>query len=1116
MRKLSNISFAAPVEIVLCAFLALAGSSCVPPSIITDITDNVNIVDDQNIGTVSEGGVAFNVGDEEALPKVDTIIASGPTKQAPDGFLRKVVSVNKSDNGADIKTVPVAIEQAIKEGSIDISKELSIDDLDDSIQKQAKLSSDFDVQVNNAVLYDADGNENTTDDQVVVNGAITVLPAFDLRADIENYNLAYLKFLTKADFEYQLEVSVGQEVSSSNFDKSLELEVYRFKPIVIEIDSIPVVIRPILSLIVGANGQVVGGMKTSGILAGNYQAGAIYQDGEYKPISDFSTDFNADEPTAPGNGRLRVYANMKLKLLVYGAQGFQSILSAYNELIAGGSSALWWKVFGGLRADVDIKTAPISEQVNDYSAGIESYRKILRSTLPQVATPSFSPAAGTFVNSVDVTISCDTAGASIYYTTDGSDPDESSNPYTGAITINDTTTIKARAYKDGMTASDIASATYTIQPPPQVATPSFSPAAGTFVNSVDVTINCDTDGANIYYTTDGSDPDESSNPYTGAFTINDTTIIKARAYKDGMTASDIASATYTIQPPPQVATPSFSPAAGTFVNSVDVTISCDTAGASIYYTTDGSDPDESSNPYTGTITINDTTTIKARAYKDGMTASDIASATYTIQPPPAFAMSAGGSEDDIGRSITHFADGSAVVVGTFSGSAVFGSGQPNQTVLNSAGGTDIFIAKYDSDGQLLWAKGIGSNGGDVATGVSSWPDGSFAVTGYFSDSITFGISETNETRFPAPMGTDIFLAKYSADGTLVWAVAAFGSESENISNAVVALPDGSSVIVGAFSYYIIFGQGTSNEISFTTDYSADIFVARYDANGIPLWAVQEGAYYGDDQANGVAYSNGNILVTGYFQESGVFDGSSGTTPTVLSSAGGKDIFVAKYDYLGGALLWAKRAGGESDDVGYSVTAFSDGSSAVTGSFSSSAVFGPCENYATTLTSTGADDIFVARYNGNGTLYWVKQAGGAGVDIGLGISHLSDGSLAVIGKFSTSAIFGSGESNQTTILSSGSNDIFLARFDGDSGSLLWAKQTGESSVADSGYGLTIAAESNDQITTTGYFTSSITFGTGEANETTLTSSGGKDVFVARYNSDGTLSNVGTGGNAITTR
>jgi hypothetical protein len=158
-----------------------------------------------------------------------------------------------------------------------------------------------------------------------------------------------------------------------------------------------------------------------------------------------------------------------------------------------------------------------------------------------VASPTFDPPAGDYTAVQAVTIDCPTSAAEIYYTLDGTDPDETSNLYTAPSTIDVavSTTIKARAYKTGMTASAITTGDFAIDFP-DVAEPVITPAAGVFSNGQQVDITCSSVGATIYYTLDGSDPTEASSPYTLPFQVNSTTAVKARAYAADMDPSPIA------------------------------------------------------------------------------------------------------------------------------------------------------------------------------------------------------------------------------------------------------------------------------------------------------------------------------------------------------------------------------------------------------------------------------------------------------------------------------------------------------------------------------------------------------------------------------------------------
>ena len=156
------------------------------------------------------------------------------------------------------------------------------------------------------------------------------------------------------------------------------------------------------------------------------------------------------------------------------------------------------------------------------------------------ATPTFSVATGEYSEAKSVTVSCATDGASIYYTTDGTTPTSSSTAYSSAVSIVETTTLKAIAIKDGVE-SEVASATYTMNRP---AAPTFDVDEGFFGAAFDLHLTA-TDGATIYYTTDGTRPTTSSSTYSTKVAIAaETTTVKAIAVKSGLT-SDVASATYT-------------------------------------------------------------------------------------------------------------------------------------------------------------------------------------------------------------------------------------------------------------------------------------------------------------------------------------------------------------------------------------------------------------------------------------------------------------------------------------------------------------------------------------------------------------------------------------------
>ena len=264
-----------------------------------------------------------------------------------------------------------------------------------------------------------------------------------------------------------------------------------------------------------------------------------------------------------------------------------------------------------------------------------------------VESPSITPSC-TFEGgeSITISLSCNTNGSTIHYTTDGSDPTSESAICNGKITLNETKTIKAIACKEGWNSSQIVSATYTEKE--IVHTPVLSLLPGSYTSTQNNTITCTTEGATIYYTTDGTEPTTSSKTITSGNTIEitQTTTVKAFAYKEGMTKSSIISETYTFE----VIEPTFNKTNGLYEEAQTIEISCATEGAKIYYTTDGSEPNDNSTPYNGPIEIEKTTTIKAIAYKDGWNPSHITTASYAFLETvatPTFSHSSGDYNETI-------------------------------------------------------------------------------------------------------------------------------------------------------------------------------------------------------------------------------------------------------------------------------------------------------------------------------------------------------------------------------------------------------------------------------------------------------------------------------------
>lgn len=411
---------------------------------------------------------------------------------------------------------------------------------------------------------------------------------------------------------------------------------------------------------------------------------------------------------------------------------------------------------------------------------------------------------------------------------------------------------------------------------------------------------------------------------------------------------------------------------------------------------------------------------------------------------------------------------------------------------------------------LAWAKSFGGDGiQDRGHTVAALDDGSVLVAGCFGDTVTFGKGEPNEKAFVSDGYDDIFVAKYRPDGSLAWARKAGGTGLWDQGNGVAALPDGSFYLVGSIGGSVTFGQGEPNETTVSCANSdMSIFVAKYQADGSLAWVRQSAGAPGAAQAFGVGVApDGSAIVVGGFWEQIIF-GQGEPSQTTMTQTGtngvDSDIFVAKYA-PDGSFQWARQAGGAEPDQANAVAVLGDGSVLVTGTAVTPAIFGKGEANQTTTSCGGTEDVFIAKYATDGTLQWVRCAGGLKDDGAYGIAALADGAFLITGRFRETATFGAGEPRQTVLRARDLDlDIFVARYRAD-GSLVWATSAGGPSQDDA---FSIAALPDGSSFIAGAVSGEAIFGVavfgkGEPKETTLPTSGGSAIYVASYHPDGTL-------------
>lgn len=383
---------------------------------------------------------------------------------------------------------------------------------------------------------------------------------------------------------------------------------------------------------------------------------------------------------------------------------------------------------------------------------------------------------------------------------------------------------------------------------------------------------------------------------------------------------------------------------------------------------------------------------------------DISIAKYARSGELLWVRRAGGPGTDFCYGIAVDGADNLLLTGIFTGSANFGA------ISVSATGNigDMFVAKYDSAGESMWVRTAGADFEAAGQSVTVDGNGNVYVTGFFANTVTFG-----NTNLTSVAGADVFIAKYDGTGLLQWVqqaggVATSGSDTFDGGFGIVVEDSGNLYVTGLFSSPITFG----NLQLINRPQSRDIFLVKYDRNGVAQWARSFGQYQYQEPAGIGLDSLGNCYVAGGCDLGMQFEN------IFLTGAGGFDGFVAKYS-AAGDFQWAHLIGGTGDDDVIGLAVDPPGNCYLIGEFEGTATF-----VATNLASAGSRDVFVVKLDSTGALRWAQRAGGPGLDRGFSVAVDTTGSPYVTGDFMDTASFG-----PFKLTSGGFADMFIAKLFG---------------------------------------------------------------------------------------
>jgi len=432
--------------------------------------------------------------------------------------------------------------------------------------------------------------------------------------------------------------------------------------------------------------------------------------------------------------------------------------------------------------------------------------------------------------------------------------------------------------------------------------------------------------------------------------------------------------------------------------------------------------------------------------------------------------------------------GNSFITGYFSGMVDF---DPSSDIdkRTSQGDTDIFLCKYNYNGDYQWAITWGGAGQDKGNGITLDKNGYIYITGNFSGTVDFdpGPVVVNRTSFA---DNDVFLIKLDFDGNLFWANT-WGGILGDVGFDVAVDDLGNVYVTGYFWDTVDFDPDFSEDIHVSLGEN-DAFISKFDSYGRLIWAYTWGSY-SQQQGRGVEIDNeGNIYVTG--KAAGTVDYDPGPGVDKIYGVQYSKAYLSKFD-ASGDYQWVRTWAGKSEDInGYCIDIDNSGNIYIAGSCGGKVDFDPGPELDEYVSSKGSD-IYITKFDSAGNHLWAHGWGGAGHDRAFALATDNDENVYVAGAYRNTVDFDPGEQVDERI-SNGNSDMFLSKFDA-SGELHWAYTLGAGAF-DAAYG--IGTDYFGNVYFTGAFNYTIDFDPG--NEIDYHASlGPNDVFLSRIPVDG---------------
>ena len=525
-----------PTEIYLP--LILKNWEADPEPIIPETTEVLTEETTQYLSSISPDGVTFTFS--QGTPELDDIepddvIVGDVSDAATYGFLRKVVSVSSQNGQVIIETESATLEDAIQQGAIHISKQLTPADIQTVTARPGvmlvndaglNLDDSFFFEINNVVLYDDDGNHSTTYDQLKVNGSLELAPGFHFDAFIQDWTVEELEFVFTAEEIAELEFQV--EVDVVNLEVSYELARLHLGTITFLIGPVPVVFLIEMPIYLRGDGEVSVGITTSVTQQAKLSGGLRYDGANWSPIASLDNGFGFEPPMLSAGANFKGYIDPPLMLMLYGIAGPFAAANPYLKVEADIFSEPWWQLYAGIDVNVGVEVEVLGNSLGNHTEIVIGYEILLaQANIPPNEPTNPTPIDHDINQSLDIDLSWtgddpdgDTVTYDVYFEANNtpdllvSDDQSETNYDPGTLSpgIHYYWKIVAKDEHDAITDGPIWDFTTMISNQPPYTPYNPNPADGATNQSVVVTL-----------TWSGGDPDSDLVTYDVYFEANDST-----------------------------------------------------------------------------------------------------------------------------------------------------------------------------------------------------------------------------------------------------------------------------------------------------------------------------------------------------------------------------------------------------------------------------------------------------------------------------------------------------------------------------------------------------------------------------------------------------------------